>query len=80
MKFIIYTFLILLTKQSVLAQQKLPILNTNKNLISIKEGDDYYKDTWTISPEVKPDVFVTNPFNGSKTITFYSDIDSIFAV
>lgn len=77
MKFIIYTFLILLTKQSVLAQQKLPILNTNNNLISIKEGDDYYKDTWTISPEVKPDVFVTNLFNGSKKITFYSEIDSI---
>lgn len=78
MKFIIQTFLLLiLTTQFVFAQKKLPILKANKTIISIKEGDFDYKDIWTISPEVKPDIFVTNPFVGAKIITFYSDIDTL---
>lgn len=75
---IIQTFLLLtLTTQFVFAQKQLPVLKTNKTSINIKEGDFDYKDAWTLSPEVQPDVFVTNPFVGNKTIIFYSDIDSI---
>jgi hypothetical protein len=78
MKYIILTFILLtLSTPFVFAQQKLPILKTNKPTISIKEGNSVYKDVWAISPEVKPDIFVTNPFSGTKTVTFYSDIDSI---
>ena len=78
MRFIIQTFLLLtITTQFVYAQKKLPTLKTNKNSINIKEGNSEYKDIWTISPEVNPDVFVTNPFFGTKKIMFYSDIDSI---
>lgn len=78
MKPIIQSFLlIILSVQCVLAQEKLPILKSNKITVSIKEGNSDYKEVWTISPEVKPDIFVTNPFTGTKTVTFYSDIDSI---
>ena len=78
MRFIIQTFLLVtITTQFVYAQKKLPILKTNKNSINIKEGNSEYKDIWTISPEVNPDIFVTNPFSGTKIITFYSDIDTI---
>ena len=78
MKYIIQTFLLLtITSQFVFAQEKLPILKTNKTIISIKEGNSDYKDSWTIAPEVKPDVFVTQKFTGTQIITFYSDIDSI---
>ena len=78
MKPILKTFLLLIiTTQLVFSQQKLPVLKTNNTLISIKEGRSYYKDVWTISPEVKLDIFVTNSFVGNKKITFYSEIDSI---
>lgn len=78
MRFIIQTFLVLvITTQFVYAQKKLPTLKTNSNSINIKEGTSEYKDIWTISPEVNPDIFVTNPFVGTKKIMFYSDIDSI---
>jgi predicted aspartyl protease len=78
MKFIIQTFLLLtLTTQFIFAQKKISILKTTKTSISIKEGDFNYKDVWTISTKVKPDIFVTNPFVGTKRITFYSDIDSV---
>jgi len=78
MKHIIQTFLLLtITTHLVYAQKKLPILKTNKTSISIKEGNSDYKDIWTISPEVKPDIFVTQKFTETKIITFYSDIDTI---
>lgn len=77
MKFIIYTFFLTITTQIVCAQSELPILKTNQTIVSIKEGNFDYKDSWTIAPEVKPDVFVTQKFTGAQIITFYSDIDSI---
>lgn len=66
-----------MTTQFIFAQQKLAVLKTDKTTISIKEGDCDYKDIWAISPEVKPDIFVTNAFKSTKKITFYSDIDTI---
>jgi hypothetical protein len=78
MKSISQTFLLLfITTQFLFAQEKLPILKTNQTIVSIKEGNSDYKDSWTIAPEVKPDVFVTQKFTGTQIITFYSDIDSI---
>lgn len=78
MKYIIQTFLLLtITSQFVFAQEILPILKTNQTTVSIKEGNFDYKDSWTIAPEVKPDVFVTQKFTGTQIITFYSDIDAI---
>jgi predicted aspartyl protease len=78
MRFITCTFLLItLSTQIVCGQNKLRILETNKTSIDIKEGDFLYKDAWTLSPQIKPDVFVTNTFTGTKKITFYSDIDSI---
>lgn len=78
MKSTVLAFLLLIvTTQFLSAQQKLPMLKTDKTTVSIKEGNFNYKDAWSISPEVKPDIFVTNKFTGTKTVTFYSDIDSI---
>jgi predicted aspartyl protease len=78
MKSLIYPlFLLIIATQFAFAQEKLPILKTDKNTISIKEGNSDYKDEWTIAPEVKSDVFVTQRFTGTKIITFYSEIDSI---
>ena len=76
MKQILITGLILLSKISF-AQEKPLFLKSNTNLISIKEGKSYYKDIWTISPEVKPDVYNVNQFKDKQKITFYSDIDTL---
>jgi hypothetical protein len=78
MKHIIWAFLlVIITIQFVSAQGKLRVLRTNRSLINIKEGDFVYKDNWTLSPKLKPDIFVTNPFSGTKRIVFYSDIDTL---
>lgn len=57
--------------------QKTPILNSKTELISIKEGKSLYKNIWKVDPNDEMDVFVTNPFEKQKTVTFYSDIDSL---
>ncbi|SEO66518.1 aspartyl protease family protein [Flavobacterium sinopsychrotolerans] len=72
-----YLFLILIVNQSVFAQNKIQTLKSNTKSISIKEGESFYKDVWDVSPEINPDIFITNRFKKSKKITFYSDIDSI---
>ncbi|NRT11435.1 aspartyl protease family protein [Flavobacterium sp. 14A] len=70
-------FLFVIIGQNVYSQVKLPILKSNIKELDIKEGTSLYKKTWNVSPKIKPDVFVTNAFKGSKQIVFYSDIDSI---
>lgn len=78
MKLFIQTFfLFLLATQFLFAQKKIPVLNANSKSISVREGDFTYKNFWTISPELKPDIFVTNPFKGTKEVIFYTDIDTI---
>ena len=77
MKFTLPVLLLLLVTPQLFAQKKVPVLRTNSTNISIKEGDFLYKDVWHISPEAKPDVFVTNHFSGTKKVTFYSELDSI---
>ncbi len=69
--------LLTLTTELLFAQGNLPVLHTGNTHISIKEGDFLYRNTWRISPEAKPDVFVTNPFVGTKKISFYSESDSL---
>ena len=57
--------------------QKTPVLNSNTKLISIKEGKSLYENIWEANPNYELDVFVTNPFKKQKTVTFYSDVDSL---
>nr|WP_314492571.1 aspartyl protease family protein [uncultured Chryseobacterium sp.] len=72
-----FFFLLITTTDLFSAQKKLPVLHTENTHISIKEGEFFYKDSWRISPEAKPDVFVVNPFVGRKKISFYSESDSL---
>lgn len=68
---------LLLVCPNLVFAQKTPILNSNTELISIKEGKSLYKNIWKVNPNDEMDVFVTNPFEKQKTVTFYSDIDSL---
>ena len=67
-------FLVLLiVGQSLFAQQNLPIIRATSKIVDIRDGDDFKKATWTISPNLKPDIYQTN----NKNVTFYTDTDSI---
>ena len=70
-------FLTILFCPSILFAQKTPVLNSNTELITIKEGKLLYKNIWKANPDYEIDVFVTNPFKNQKTVTFYSDVDTL---
>ncbi|WP_343534696.1 S41 family peptidase [Pedobacter sp.] len=61
----------------VKSQQKLPIIKANTNAITIKDGPVLLTDTWTLSPEIRPDRYHAIKSATAKNITFYTDIDSI---
>ena len=63
--------------QLTFCQNTLPILKANSQVISIKEGDYFFKNDWGASSEIKLDKYITNKFDGEKEVTFYSDIDSL---
>ena len=50
-------------------------IKAHSKLVDIRDGNNFRKNAWTISPEVKPDVYKTSS-KGQK-VTFYTDIDSI---
>jgi hypothetical protein len=59
--------------QPLLAQQKCPIIKATSKIVDIRDGTNFKKATWTINPDLRPDIYQTN----NKVITFYTDIDSI---
>jgi Aspartyl protease len=58
-----------------LAQSKPILIKATSKSAKIKDGDKM--SGWSLSPEIKPDVFVANRTRKTKNITFYTDIDSI---
>ena len=65
--------ILFLIGQSLLAQQKLPVIKANSKKVDIKDGKDFKKGAWNIVPEAKPDIYKTS----NKRVTFYTDKDSI---
>ena len=58
---------------SVLAQQQLPVIRATSKTVSIRDGNRFIKNAWTIEPQTKPDVYKT----AAKKVRFYTDVDSI---
>jgi len=56
---------------SVFAQTKMNIIPASDKMVSIQEGDEIYKNSWTISPELKPDEYYTKCKNCK--VTFLTD-------
>jgi hypothetical protein len=52
-----------------------PTIKANSKSVDIRNGNDFQKNAWTIVPDAKPDVYVTN--NKNQKVTFYTDVDSI---
>ncbi len=57
-------------------QKNLPIIKANSSKVSIRDGEEFKKDYWNLSPDLKPDIYNTVA-KEKKRITFYTDIDSI---
>ena len=60
------------------AQDKLPVIKSNVSVISIKDGEELKKDSWTLAPDAKPDIYEAGLINGKPhQVTFITDVDSI---
>jgi len=55
------------------AQKKIPLIRASSKTVDIRDEAVLKKGAWTIMPDAKPDVYITN----NKKVTFYTDIDSI---
>ena len=78
MKAINLIILIILATLGISAQDKLPVIKSNVNIISIEDGDLMKKDAWTLAPQAKPDVYETSVKAGQKKkVTFITDVDKI---
>jgi hypothetical protein len=62
---------------SSIAQNELPVLRTNTSDLSINDGNSFKENYWTIDPALELDVYVADKTTQTKSITFYSDIDTI---
>ena len=71
-KLLILLFFIVFS-QLTKAQNKLPLIRATTKMADIKDGNVLKKGIWIITPEAKPDIYVTN----NKKVTFYTDKDSI---
>jgi hypothetical protein len=63
--------------QSIFAQSKLPTIKATSKNVAINDGGYLDKNAWTLSPEIKPDIFTADRTRKTKWVTFYTDMDSI---
>lgn len=71
----IFACTLILLGQILFAQERLPTVKATSKLVDIRDGNNFRKASWTISPELKPDIYATNSIG--KKVTFYTDKDSI---
>jgi len=68
---------LILSLSTCFAQQKLPLIKAGSTAVTIKDGYIIREGIWNLSPDVKPDVYQALASPNQKTVTFYTDIDSI---
>lgn len=72
----IFFILTLLLSAGALAQKKLPVIRATSKSARILEAHQP-ASRWGLSPETKPDVYVTNKLTTPTPVTFKTDIDSL---
>ncbi len=78
MKLIAIAVTLILSVLTINAQEKLPVLKSKQPVLSINDGGKLRKNSWTLNPDIKPDVYQARLINGKPhKVTFISDIDSI---
>jgi hypothetical protein len=61
--------------QFLFAQKNIPIIKATSKKVDIRDGKNFRKQNWTISPEINPDVYET--ISLGQKVTFITDKDSI---
>lgn len=59
------------------AQQNLPVIHATSRIVDIRDGGKMQKSVWNLSPDIKPDVYYSLESEGTRRVSFYTDIDSI---
>lgn len=57
------------------AAGQIPVIQAGDELVTIRDGAELRKNGWTISPKLKPDIYITH--SKYMRVTFYTDLDSI---
>ncbi|VXB24660.1 Transglutaminase superfamily protein [Flavobacterium sp. 9AF] len=73
-KILIILFTLLLI-QNVFSQKDLKIIKANSEFADIRNGKEFGKGNWKISPEISPDIFYTTAIG--ENLVFITDLDSI---
>lgn len=73
----IHLVIFFLFAQFIFPQSKLPVIKATSKKAAVKDGAFSEKSEWTLSPDIKPDVYTADRTRDPKWITFYTDIDSI---
>lgn len=68
-------YLVLLLTQSLFAQKNLPVIKANSEIADIRNGKEFRKGNWTISPDINPDIFHSSALG--ENLVFITDLDSI---
>ncbi len=71
------TFLISFLILSHFSFGQTPIIKATSSKVDIKNDGHLSKGSWTLMPDLKPDIYQTNVNGKSKKVIFYTDIDSI---
>lgn len=53
------------------------VVRASSKKVTVNDGGRITKDSWTLSPQIKPDVFTADRTRKTKWVTFYTDLDSI---
>lgn len=78
MERIILILSLLIFSQLILpAQSKLPVLRSNQETLSIQDGKILRQDYWTLDPRLALDIYVADKTRQIKTVSYYSDIDTL---
>lgn len=72
---LVLSILITIVVYSSCSQIRIPIIKAISVIVDVKDGSDFKKSGWRISPKIKPDVYKTHKKDNK--VTFYTDIDSI---
>ena len=60
------------------AQENLPVIRSNSEMVTIQDGEELKKDGWRLAPEAKPDVYEAQLVLGKPhKVTFITDVEQI---
>ena len=78
MKSLSFLMLFCVLAPAAFSQTKtLRVVKAGSKSVSILDGERFSRNSWTLSPAIKPDVFMADRTRKPKWVTFYTDIDSI---